>query len=156
MTVSRALALGTLTVGTLDLLDAFVFFGLRGVRPHRILQGIAGGLLGPASFQGGAATVALGLVLHFFIALCIVATYLAGSRRWPVLVTRPLVYGALYGVIAYLVMSRVVVPLSAAGGGSPTLPVLVNGVLIHIFGVGIPSALAARAAAAPGYDTARA
>lgn len=156
MTASRALALGTLTVGTLDLLDAFVFFGLRGVQPHRILQGIAGGLLGPASFQGGSATVALGLVLHFFIAFCIVATYLTASRRWPVLVTRPLLYGALYGVSAYLVMSRVVVPLSGAGGGAPTLPVMVNGVLIHIFGVGIPSALAARAAAAPAYRTARA
>jgi hypothetical protein len=39
------------------------------------------------------------------------------------------------------------VPLSAAGGGMPPLPVAANGVFIHIFGVGIPSALAARAAA---------
>ena len=50
----RPLALGALAVGTLDLLDAFVFFGLRnGTPPSRILQSIAAGLLGRASFSLG-------------------------------------------------------------------------------------------------------
>ena len=62
---------------------------------------------------------------------------------------RPWWYGALYGVAAYVVMSRIVVPLSAANSASPSLGVLVNGLLIHIVGVGIPTALAARAAARP-------
>ena len=149
MTAARALALGTLAVGTLDLLDAFVFFGLRGVQPGRILQGIAAGLLGTPAFRGGAATMALGLALHFLIAFSIVATYFLASRLWPALAARPILYGAIYGVIAYVVMSRIVVPLSLAPGGTPTLPVIVNGVFIHILGVGIPSGLAARAAASP-------
>jgi hypothetical protein len=47
-------------------------------------------------------------------------------------------------------MNLVVVPLSRIGGSfGPPLPVLVNGLLIHIVGVGLPAALAARAAAAP-------
>lgn len=139
--------LGTLTVGVLDLLDAFVFFGLRGVEPHRILQSIAAGVLGRDAFQGGAAAATLGLGLHFFIAFCIAGTYLLASRQWPVLVRQPLLYGPIYGVLAYLVMSRIVVPISASPSGTPTVPVIVNGVLIHILGVGIPSALAARAGA---------
>src|SRR4051794_22558320 len=55
----RALLLGALTAGVVDLLDALVFFGLRGVRPSRILQSIAAGVLGRASYQGGSGSAAL-------------------------------------------------------------------------------------------------
>ena len=56
--------------------------------------------------------------------------------------------GLLYGVVAYTLMNLVVLPLSAAGRPTFPLPVLVNGLLIHMFGVGLPSALFARAASA--------
>lgn len=158
LTTGQALALGGLTVATLHLLDAFVFFVLRtGRQPLLVLQGIAAGLLGRASFEGGMATAMLGLIVHLFIAFSIVAVYTFASRRLPVLVERPWLFGTLYGIAVYLVMSRVVVPLSALSGGNPPWPVLLNGVLIHIVGVGIPSAWAARAAhpvAAPAPGTA--
>jgi len=53
--------------------------------------------------------------------------------------------------IAYLTMNLVVLPLSAlhSTGLPQAVPVLLNGLLIHIAGVGTPSALFARAAAAP-------
>jgi hypothetical protein len=38
-----------------------------------------------------------------------------------------------------------VLPLSNAGRGPFVLPVVINGVLIHMFGVGLPAALFARA-----------
>jgi hypothetical protein len=40
---SRALLYGALAVGILDIADAFIFFGLRGASPFRILQSIAAG-----------------------------------------------------------------------------------------------------------------
>jgi len=149
---ARAILFGALTVGVLDGLDAIIFFGLRGVAPGRIFQSIASGLLGRGSFQGGAAAVALGVLLHFTVALGIVATYHFASRRLPTLAQRPFLWGPLYGVAAYLVMNYVVIPLSAvpARAGAPPLPVVVNGVLIHMFGVGLPAALFARAARADG------
>ena len=147
--IARALLYGTLAVGVLDLLDALIFFGLRGVAPIRVLQAIASGLLGRTAFGGGAATAVLGVVLHFFIAFCVVAVYLAASRRLSALARHPFVFGPLYGLAVYAVMNGVVLPLSAAGSGPRPLPVLVNGLLIHAIGVGLPSALAARAAAPP-------
>jgi hypothetical protein len=150
--VARAIAYGTLAVGTLDILDAFVFFGVRsGAPPVRILQGIAGGLLTrPVALQGGWPTAALGLGLHYFIAFGIVLTYVLVSRRVRVLSERPLLLGPLYGIAVYFVMNLLVVPLSRIGASfDPPAAVLVNGLLIHMFGVGLPSALAARAAAAP-------
>lgn len=154
MTPSRAILLGGLTVGVLDILDAFVFFWLRsGARPARILQAIAAGLLGrEAARAGGDATAALGLALHFFIAFAIVTVAVIAARRAPSLVRRPLVAGAVYGLLVYATMNYVVIPMSAAAGagGLPPMPVLINGLLIHIFGVGIPAIWFARAAARPG------
>ena len=144
----RAVLYGTLVVGTLDALDAIVFFGLRsGARPIRIFQGIAYGLIGPAARQGGLATAALGVVLHYFIAFGIVLTYFLVSRRVRLLTRHPVICGLLYGLAAYAVMNLVVLPLSKVGGPSlPPPPVLANGLLIHMLGVGLPSALFARAA----------
>ena len=141
----RALLFGALTVGTLDLLDALIFFTTRGAQPIRIVQAIASGLLGPAAFQGGLRTAILGICLHYFIAFSIVATFILASWRWPDLRLRPFLWGPVYGVGVYLVMNLIVVPLSAAIPGHKTLVVIVNGLLIHIFGVGLPSALFARA-----------
>lgn len=146
MTRARAILFGGLTVGVLDGLDAIVFFGLRsGVPPHRIFQAIAAGLLGKGSFQGGAATTLLGVLLHFTIATTIVALFVTASRRWPALAERPFLWGPLYGLAAYCVMNLVVVPLSAANNPPKPLAVVVNGLLIHMAGVGLPSALFARA-----------
>lgn len=138
--------LGGLAVGVLDLLDAFVFFGLRGVPPLRIVQSIASGLLGREAFQGGLATGLLGLGLHFGIATTVAAVYYLASGRLRSLARRPWLYGPLYGLVVYTVMYSVVIPLSAAASGPRPPAVVWNGILIHIVGVGLPSALAARAA----------
>jgi len=147
-TPARALLLGGLTVGVLDGLDALIFFGLRGVPPARLFQGIASGLLGRSAFAGGMATALLGVLLHFFIAFAVVTTYHVAARRLPGLTDRPWIYGPLYGLLVYAVMSFVVVPLSAIGARSPSTDVLLNGLLIHALGVGLPAALSARAARA--------
>jgi hypothetical protein len=150
--VARAVLLGTVTVGTLDILDAFVFFGLRsGARPERILQGIAAGLLGrDAIAQGGWGMAALGLLLHYVIAFGIVFTFVMVSRGVRVLARQPFVFGPLYGIAVYFVMNLVVIPLSRIGAPfHPPLPVLVNGLLIHVVAVGLPSALAASMAFEP-------
>ncbi len=150
----RAIVYGTLIVGVLDILDAFVFFGVRnGTAPVRILQSIAAGLQGrAAAVAGGVSSAMLGLVLHFFNAFCIFTVYFVASRRLRVLTDRPVLCGILYGLVVYGVMNYVVVPLSAIGGGvrMPATPVLINGLLIHAFGVGLPCALVARAARPPG------
>lgn len=147
MTPSRAIALGGLTVGSLDALDAALFFEPRGVPLDRIFRGIAGGLLGrEAAMAGGTAMLLLGIVLHFTVATGIVTVLVLAARRRPALVRRPLVVGPIYGMLAWLVMNFVVIPLSAIGPRIPPTPAVINGLLIHMAGVGIPAALFARAA----------
>jgi hypothetical protein len=144
----RAALYGGLVAGALDLLDAFVFFWFySGARPGGILQSIAAGWMGrnPAR-AGGMPTVLLGLVSHFMIATIFAAAYVWASGYIDILRKRWVICGLLYGVAAYFVMTWVVVPVSNAGGGIsltlalPARPVLINGLLIHAIGVGLPVA----------------
>jgi len=144
MTAKRAILLGGLTVGALDILDAIVFWAFRGVGPQRILQSVAAGLLGrDAAVAGGWPTALLGLGLHFVIATGVVATYYLVSRGLPLLVRYPVICGLLYGIVVFYMMQLVVLPLSATSGkaGLPTGAPLINGLLIHALGVGLPAAL---------------
>jgi len=141
LTATESIVYGGLVVGALDAIDAIVIFGLRGATPVRVFQGIAAGLLGRATFQGGLRTALLGLAIHFFIAFSIVIAYYAASRRVSILTRRPVVCGAIYGVLVYFFMNRIVIPLSAIGSTAFSLPLFVNGIVIHILGIGVPAAL---------------
>jgi hypothetical protein len=137
---ARAILSGGLTAGTLDILDAFAMWTPRGVSATRILQSIASGLLGPASFQGGMSTAALGLALHFFIACSAATTYYAVSRFLPLLVRRWVLCGMAFGICVYCVMNYVVLPLSLVRHSPFAWRTFINGILIHLFGIGLPIA----------------
>jgi hypothetical protein len=79
---SLAILWAGLTCGILDITAAIVVYGFFGLRPIRLLQGIAAGLLGARAFEGGLGAALLGLFCHFFIALCAAAVYFAGSRQF--------------------------------------------------------------------------
>jgi len=55
-----AILWGGLASGVLDITAAFVVYGRFGAKPIPLLQGIAGGLLGPRAFAGGLTTAGLG------------------------------------------------------------------------------------------------
>jgi len=136
-----AILWGGLIAGTLDITAAFATWGLRGVRPNRVLQGIASGLLGPAAFQGGAGTAALGAVLHFFIAFSAATVFYLASRKLPWLTQRAVLSGMLYGAAVYLFMYWAVMPLSAVRRGPFTWAETIVAVITHIVCVGLPIAL---------------
>ena len=142
------LLLGGLIVGTLDISYAIAFWWLRnGVPPSRIFQSVAAGVLGPAALRGGARSALLGAFLHYFIAIAVVVVYWIVSRFAPVLIQRPVLCGAVYGVFVYVFMNYVVIPLSATRRGSFILSWVVCTVIVHTLFIGIPAALFARAAA---------
>src|SRR5713226_9526011 len=76
-----------LACGVLDITAALVVYGHYGRPPMRLLQGIAAGLLGPRSFEGGIATALLGLFCQFVIAVYFfmnrVAVPLSGAIKFP-------------------------------------------------------------------------
>ena len=142
----RAIAVGGLASGTLDISAAIAQYALRGVPATRILQSVAAGLLGRAAYAGGAATAGLGLALHFVIAFTAAAVFYAASRRMPLLLKHAIPAGLFYGVAVFFVMNRVVVPMSRfpGGGGAFDLRSAIPQIAIHMLFVGLPIALATR------------
>ena len=137
----RAILWAGLIAGALDITAACVSGVLRGGNPMRVLQSVASGLLGADAFEGGPAAAALGLVLHFLIAFGAATVYFAASRKMRFLVDHAVVCGLLYGIAVYAFMNSVVVPLSAAPF---EIAYRLQGLLIHIFCVGLPIALVVR------------
>ena len=88
--------------------------------------------------------VLLGLLCHFVIAFGAATVYFVASRTIPVLVQHAVVFGALYGVAVYFFMNRIVLPLSAAAKRPFSLKLMIIGVVIHIFCVGLPISLSVR------------
>src|SRR5215472_1169565 len=88
---------GGLLAGTLDAVDGVIAFGFKGMNPIQVLQYIASGLLGIASFQGGLKTAGLGALLHYFIAFAVAATYYGASLKLPALHEHPAKWGFTYG-----------------------------------------------------------
>ncbi|HVU26026.1 MAG TPA: hypothetical protein VHE13_17980 [Opitutus sp.] len=99
-----------LIAGSFDLTFAFIYYD---AKPERILQTVAGGLLGRPSYDGGAATAALGFLLQYVIASGAAAVYWGLSRLAPRLARRAVPAGMAFGAAIYFVMNVIVVPLSA-------------------------------------------
>ncbi len=107
----RILAAGLLG-GLLDFVYAsFLAVVLVGAPFARVWQGVAAGLIGEGAQEMGWVSAALGVVVHFAIAVVMAAVYAAAATRLPVLTRRPWLAGALYGVVLYLAMYLVVLPL---------------------------------------------
>lgn len=141
----RAVLYGGLVAGALDLAYALIANAMRGVEPVRILQSISSGLLGSAAYGQGTASAALGVALHFLMMFVICGIYYAASRRLSVLRERPIVMGLAYGVAVYVVMTFVVLPLSAFPhevSHAPSSIAVASAAML--FCVGIPIALIVR------------
>lgn len=133
-----------LLCGVLDISAAFITWAFRGVRPVVILRAIAGGLLGPSSFHGGAKTAALGLALHFTIAFSAAAVFYFASRKIAFMIEKPIISGVLYGVIVYLIMYWIVMPLSRVVRQPFSLSATIIAVITHMLCVGLPISLVMR------------
>ncbi len=139
----RAIVTAGLVVGILDISSAFVIWWQRGVALQRGLQGIAAGLLGAKSYEGGMATAGLGLVLHFLVTFVVVSLFYLVSRKISFLTKQPFVCGVFYGIGVYIVMYWIVLPAAF----STFRHRLSNELLefaIHICLIGLPTAFIVR------------
>jgi hypothetical protein len=128
----------------LDISAAFLTWAPAGITPERILQGVASGALGKASFAGGWRTASLGAVFHFTIAFVATTIFYLASRKVAILIESPILAGIGYGVCVYAVMYWVVVPLSRIGPRPFSLGNALIAIGTHMVCVGLPIAVAVR------------
>lgn len=139
----RVIVYGGAACGILDGVAASVQFAIRGIEPLRVWQGVASGLMGNRAFGMGWFSGAFGLILHFLIALIVTTVFVGACRGFRALQHFYWISGPLYGVVVFLVMNLIVVPLSARPKRPPPVAVVAVQIVIHVFFVGLPIAMAA-------------
>jgi hypothetical protein len=142
----KTILIAGLTAGTLDLALAITYFGVTAHAPFTAVpQAVASGILGTRAFRLGISAALLGIFLHYFIALTVADFYYAASLRIPFLNRHPILSGAAYGIVVFLVMQYIVVPLSARPGPRHfALAWLIADIASHILFIGITIALITR------------
>lgn len=125
--------------GFLDMTSAYISFG-------RFMPiGIAGGIVGAAGRHVSVGQYILGLAIHYFIAFSAAAAYCLASKKLDFLREHFIVCGLFYGIGFFLFMQLVVLPLSAYHSMGPyQYRGLVQGLLVHMFLIGLPIAASLR------------
>lgn len=146
---------GWLLCGILDItaacVQAWVQFGRT---PWQVLKGVAAALWGAGAMRSGPGMAAVGLAMHFTVALTATLVFYGLSRRLAFLRTAPLlVIGPLYGVVVFAAMNYGTLPLlswvrSFYLGTPPRWPGTMSWpqLYIHMACVGLPIAWGVRRA----------
>ena len=155
VSTGQAILTGWLVCGVLDITAACIQARIQAGRtPAMVLRGVASAFWGRAALDGGAAMVAIGLVMHFTVALTATLVFYALSRRVAFLRTAPLlIVGPLYGLVVFAAMNYGTLPVlswvrSLYLGTPPRWPGSMSWpqVGIHMACVGLPIAWGVRRA----------
>ncbi len=151
--ISTILWIG-LVAGTLDISYNLIYNAFRHITPSMVFRFIASGLVGVPSVEhmSAAAGVALGVILHYCIAMSWTVIFYAASRKIAFLWRRPVVSGLLYGCVVFLVMNFVVIPLSNVPHPKHHLTMfvwVVNVIVPLLFCIGLTISLLMRKYAPP-------
>ena len=141
--VWKPILIGTLVCGTLDILFAVILTLMRGREPAAMLRFVASGPFPPATEWSTAGSI-LGLGVHYALMAIMVALFVLVARSRKHLVEMPFRAGIAYGVITYVVMNLIVVPLRFPAAWPPKPIAIGTQLFAHIVLVGLPTAYIAR------------
>lgn len=146
----RTIVLGGVLIFIIQFIHQWIVATLIQGNPFTLVwQYIASGALGNAAFEGGVATVLLGLLFHLIISLVVAGVFILSAEGIPLLRRYAMAGALLYGFGVFIVMNLIVLPLSAAPPlPAPTTPWLIEAVVEHILGIGLPLGMLVRRSAA--------
>jgi hypothetical protein len=132
-----------LVAGTLDISENIIFNAFRHITPYMIFQYISSGLIDGRSFTMGAASVVLGVGIHYTIAVTWTAIFYLLSRKILILTRHAAISGIIYGGLVYVIMNFVVLPLTRVPHARAAMTVAsrVSGVLALLFCIGLAISL---------------
>jgi hypothetical protein len=136
----RPILISTAVSGTLDILFAMILTVVLGRQVDNMLRFVASGPL-PKAPQWGAIGAALGLVVHFMLMAIMATIFVLAARRIPDMLDRPLKWGVIYGLITYVAMNWLVLPLRFGVPLPPKALSVATQLFAHVALVGTPFSL---------------
>jgi uncharacterized membrane protein YagU involved in acid resistance len=116
---ANTILLAGFVAGTMDITAAIIHYYIRTQKePTKLLQFIASGVFGKDAFTGGTTMAMMGLLFHFMLAFIFTIVFYLIYPKIKLLSKNKIVTGIVYGAIVWVIMNRVVLPLS----NTPKLP----------------------------------
>lgn len=139
--VNLAILITWLIAATLDALSA-VLMNIH-LNPGRIFIYISSAVFGKAAFYAGNKMIIYGLIFHYLIAFIFTTTWFTVYPTFKRLFKLPYAIAILYGMLTWLIMNLVVVPLSHAPKAPMNAKGAMIGMAILIICIGFPITLMA-------------
>jgi hypothetical protein len=136
----KPIAIATAISGSLDILFAMILTLAFGRQISGMLRYVGSGPF-PQAMDMGATGAILGLVVHFALMAMMATVLMFYLRANPAQLDKAIMVGLVYGLLTYLVMNLVVVPLRFGTPLPPKTLSIATQLFAHIFLVGIPMAL---------------
>ena len=139
-----------LIAGALDITAACIQAYLKTETPPiKVLQYVASGAVDPKTFSNGTMLAAVGLIVHFIIAISFAFFFFFLAKQLPPLVRYPIPIGILYGVFVWGTMRFIILPYISRLNPKPIVgqEAIKNAAIaagIIVICVGIPVVLLAR------------
>jgi uncharacterized membrane protein YagU involved in acid resistance len=140
--VVRTILSAWLLAGTMDITTASIYYPLRyEITRTTLYQNIASGVFGERAFAGGMQMAALGLMFHYFIAFFWTVVFFMAYPRIKIFWRSRFVSGVVYGLLVWLAMNLVVLPLSNVNHSPFDFAQALIGAVILMFCIGLPNAI---------------
>ena len=139
-----------LVAGTLDITAACIQAYLKtGTTPSQVLKYVASGAVDPKTFSNDTMLAAVGLLVHFTIAIFFAFFFFFLAKQIPSLVKYPILIGILYGLFVWSTMRFIILPYISRLNPKPIVgqEAIKNAAIaaaIIVVCVGIPIVLLAR------------
>lgn len=127
-----------LLVGVLDILAAFLSFYIStGKSPLIVLKFIASALLGSAAYSASG-SIWVGLLLHFAVAFLFALFFFIAYKPLKLYKLQWVVLGIVYGIFIWLVMNKLVLPITMVKQQPFKWTDAIRAALILITMIGLP------------------
>jgi hypothetical protein len=114
---AKTIALAALGAGSLDFLYATANAVMKGRSAIKLWQFVASGFFGQSAYAMGLAGAAWGVFFHYLIMTIFSVAVFFLCRQFSPIAKHRVVSGLLFGLLMWVVMNLVVVPLSKADAG---------------------------------------
>ena len=143
--IVKYVSLTGLIAGTMDISAAFINFFIvsGGKNPVIVLYFIASGVFGQFAFTGGVFYALCGLIFHFVIAYSFTTFYFFSYPKVKAFLKNKYVAGFVFGIITWLIMNLIVVPLSNTPHNPHSVFQLILSIIFLILFIGFTAAISA-------------
>jgi hypothetical protein len=139
VTAWRAIFLTGFLAGTLDAIAAIV---VSQASPAVVFKFIASGAFGAGeAFSGGNTMILWGVIFHYLIAFSWAVFFFFMYPAVPLLRKNKYITGLAYGIFVWIIMNRVVLPLSEIAQRPFNLKSALTGMAILMVAIGLPIAI---------------